>query len=145
MTRKIIDTSTTYPRIRDTSPTMPRVDPAQVAAALGAEPTGVTRDDGGSPLSIFLLRAELFRRLQLSSGSPVLEAVPCRAKIPISEPDWKRLEELAASLAENGFTPSAGQVASVLLSLSLRSLPERDPQAVRDALREQAASKAQSS
>jgi hypothetical protein len=61
-------------------------------------------------------------------------------KIPVGDREWRQLEELAASLAEGGFTPSAGQVASVLLTLSLRSLDERGPEAVRTELREKVAS-----
>ena len=47
-----------------------------------------------------------------------------RAKIPLAEQDWARLERIADSLSTEGFSPSAGQVASLLLSAALRSVEE---------------------
>jgi hypothetical protein len=141
MARKIAHSGAAPSRIRDTSPAQPRVEPAAVAAALGGEDTGVTRDQGGGPVSLFLVRAELARRLHSSGGRPALEGSTRRVKIPVGEQEWRQLEELAASLAEGGFTPSAGQVASVLLTLSLRSLVERGPDSVRTELREQGPSR----
>jgi len=142
MTQRIVDTSATEPGIVDISPTLPGVDPAVVAAALGAEPAGVTRERGGSPLSLFLLRAELIKRLQPSGSrsspntQPVADEDPQGVKVSISEQEWRELEALAASLAKEGFTFSAKQVAGALLRLSLRSLTERGPQAVKEQLRE---------
>jgi hypothetical protein len=48
-----------------------------------------------------------------------------RAKIPLSDQQWLGLEELAAAISSPGFAPTAGQVASVLLTLSLQSLAAR--------------------
>ncbi len=138
MTRKIIDTGAAYPRVRDVSPALPRVDPAAVAEALGAEATDVTRGRGGGPLSVFLLRAELEQRLRSSGGRPALEGASQRVKVPIAEQEWRQLEALAAAISDARFTPSAGQVASVLLSLSLRSITEGDPQRIRKELQERA-------
>jgi hypothetical protein len=44
------------------------------------------------------------------------------AKVPVSAAQWKRLEELAAAVSEPGFSPSAGQVANVLLAWALAQL-----------------------
>jgi len=44
------------------------------------------------------------------------------SKIPMSDDQWKRVEQLAIAIARPGFSPSPGQVASVLLSFALDSL-----------------------
>jgi hypothetical protein len=69
---------------------------------------------------LFAIREELVRRLQSSGGRPGLAGVSRRAKIPLGDREWLELEELAAAISSPGFAPSAGQVASVLLSLSVR-------------------------
>jgi hypothetical protein len=57
--------------------------------------------------------------LTSSCGRPALEGATRRVKIPVTEEQWKALEDLAAFIKDLGFVPSAGQVASVLISLSL--------------------------
>ena len=114
---KLIDVSkSTQKLIRDIGPAQPRLDPADLARALGAEPAGSTVETALSPPALFAVREELFNRLQSSGGRPALEGTDRRAKIPLSDEEWRQLEELASSLGSAGFTPSAGQVASVLLS-----------------------------
>jgi hypothetical protein len=122
---KIRHIGPTEPVIRDTGPHLPRVDPNEVAAALGAEPTGVTLERALSPLTLFVVRQELFRRLQSSGGRPALSGTTRRAKIPLSDAEWSKLEELAASIASAGCTPTAGQVASVLLSSALQAVASK--------------------
>jgi hypothetical protein len=86
-------------------------------------PAGLT--EALAPLTLFALREELVHRLQSSGGRPALAGTTRRAKIPLSDEEWGQLEELAAAIASPGFAPSAGQVASVLLSLSLHSVASR--------------------
>ena len=112
----------TYPSITDTSKTLPRIDPSKVAEALGGEPTGLTWGPGGAPLSFFQVRQEIMRRLQSSGGRPSLSGTSARKKIPLNDSQWHELEKIASEVASPGFSPSAGQIASVLLTLSLRSL-----------------------
>jgi hypothetical protein len=119
MAKRIVATDTGQKRIRDIGPGARRVDPAVVAKALGAEETGVTLGREGSPMSSFQVRSELVNRLRSSGGRPALEGATRRVKIPVTESQWQELEELAASFTDLGFVPSAGQVASVLISLSL--------------------------
>lgn len=108
--------------IRDTSVPLRRVDPSEVAAALGAEATGQHLQDALGPITLFAVRSELFGRLQSSGGRPALSGTSRRAKIPLGDAEWADLEKLAAAVATPGFTPSAGQIASVLLSMSVRSV-----------------------
>jgi hypothetical protein len=134
MTKEIRTTETTFRPIRDTSSSLPRITPEQVWQALGAEETTTGLSEILAPVTLFAVREELVNRLQSSGGRPALAGTTRRAKIPLSDEEWMQLEELAAAIAESGFAPSAGQVASVLLSLSLHavasqvaSLPSRAP------------------
>ena len=109
-------------KIIDTSPTRPKLDLAEVAKALGAKPTDVRIEGAPGPMSLFGLRQELFRRLTSTGGRPGLPDADKVGKVPLSEKQWARLEELAAAIAEDGFSPSAGQVANVLLTWALDQL-----------------------
>jgi hypothetical protein len=120
---KIIDTSAQKQKpIRHVGPTQPRLDPAEVARALGAERAGVTLEGVLGPITLFAVREELFKRLESSGGRPALAGTSRRAKVPLGDAEWQQLEELAASAGSAGFAPSAGQVASVLLSAALRQV-----------------------
>ncbi len=125
MTKKIRTTERTLLPIRDTGSPLRRIDPTQVQQALGAEESPVGLAEALAPVTLFALREELVNRLQSSGGRPALAGTTRRAKIPLSDDEWKTLEALAAAIASAGFAPSAGQVASVLLSLSLHSVASR--------------------
>jgi hypothetical protein len=89
----------------------------------------------GSPVSLFQLRLELANRLHSRGGRPALEGATRRVKVPVTDRQWQELDELASSFSESdlGFTPSAGQIASVLLSLSL-PLARRETERLRKEL-----------
>jgi hypothetical protein len=131
MTKRIRSSEPTAPRIRTTEAAVPHLDPQSVAEALGAEPCPEQIEGQPGPVSLYALRQEILRRRQSSGGRPGIEGTSFRAKIPVNDQDWQRLDALATSLSAEGFSPSAGQVASVLLSLALRSLtndpPAQDP------------------
>jgi hypothetical protein len=80
--------------IRDTSPTRPLVSAEMIAAALGAEQTPTTVVRALSPLTLFAVRSELFRRLHSNGGRPGLSDTSRRTKIPLSDGDWVELEKL---------------------------------------------------
>jgi hypothetical protein len=122
MAKTIRTTEKTLRPIRDTGSSLPRIDPAQVREALGAEESAAELAQALAPVTLFGVREELVRRLQSGGGRPALTGTTRRAKIPLSDEQWQRLEELAAAIAAPGFAPSGGQVASVLLSLSLQAL-----------------------
>ena len=143
MAKKIVANDTPARRIRDLAPAAPRIDPARVADALGAEDTGMTPGLEGSPISTFLIRAELLDRLRSRGGRPALEGTTRRAKIPVTASQWQQLEKLAASFTDLGFVPSPGQVASVLLGLSL-PLAKKEPCRVESELRAFASTTAES-
>lgn len=143
MAKKIVTTDPGPRRIRDISPGAPRIDPAIVAEALGAEATDIAPGRRGSPVFSFQVRTELLNRLRSSGGRPSLEGATRRVKIPVTDSQWQQLEDLAASFTDLGFVPSAGQVASVLLGLSLPSARD-EPDRIRRELVAHASSATQS-
>lgn len=124
MTKRIQLTGPTVARITDTTPVKGRrVDPDELARALGAEPCAEKVPVPLAAISLYAVRAELYRRLQSQGGRPGLEGNNVRPKIPLSDQEWRKLEELASQIASStGLSPSPGQVGSVLLSLALRSV-----------------------
>lgn len=112
----------TVPKLVIKSSTLPKLDPAEVAKALGAKPTSSKVENAQGPITLFALRQELFRRLTSSGGRPALPDADKVGKVPLNEKQWARLEELAAAISEDGFSPSAGQVANVLLGWALEQL-----------------------
>jgi len=114
----------TVARIKNTSKTVARLDAKKVAEALGAAPEVSVPFDGlgGGPLSLYQVRQELFRRLHSTGGRPSLSGATARKKVPLNDQQWTELEQIASEVASAEFSPSAGQIASVLLTLSLRSV-----------------------
>jgi hypothetical protein len=122
MSKRIRPTEKTAKLLRDTGPTLPRLDADTIAAALGAEAAVERIEEALAPVTLLAMRAELVARLQSSGGRPALSGTTRRAKIPLGDEEWQALEDLAAAISSEGFTPSAGQVASVLLTLAVRSV-----------------------
>jgi len=120
MTRKIQVAESTQKPIRVAASSQPRVEPQQIEAALGAEASVERLEEVLAPVTLLALREELASRRQPSGGRPGLSGVTRRVKIPLSDKEWLELEELAAAVSSPGFAPSAGQVASVLLTSALR-------------------------
>lgn len=122
MTKRIPTSDPTVKRLRVNNPTVRRLDPKIVADALGGEPCPERIEGQPGPVTLYALRQELLRRRQSSGGRPGIEGTSFRAKVPVGDQDWHRLEAIATTLSVPGFTPSPGQVASVLLSIALRSV-----------------------
>lgn len=122
MTKRIQTSDPTVKRLRESGPTVRRLDPKTVADALGGQPCPEWIEGQPGPVTLYALRQELLRRRQSSGGRPGIEGTSFRAKVPVGDQDWHRLEAIAASLSAQGFTPSPGQVASVLLSIALRTV-----------------------
>jgi hypothetical protein len=127
MTKRIRSIEPTVPRLHTPEAPVRRLDPQAVADALGAEPCPQRSEGQPGPITLYALRQEMLRRRQSSGGRPGIEGTSFRAKIPVNDQDWQRLDALAAALSAEGFSPSPGQVASVLLSIALRSLTKDSP------------------
>jgi hypothetical protein len=74
---------------------------------------------------LFALRQELCERLQSTGGRRSLEGATRRQKIPLSEADWQRLQQLAELSQTNGMRPTAGQVAGTLLHQALEAFEQK--------------------
>lgn len=122
MTKRIRPSEPVLEKVRDSGAASRRVEPDKVAASLGAEASATQLEEVFAPITLFALREELVNRLQSSGGRPGLSGTTRRAKIPLCDKEWLELEELAAAISAPGFAPSAGQVASVLLSLSVQTV-----------------------
>jgi hypothetical protein len=126
MSQRIRVSGPTQPRIETHGKVQPHVDAAQVAAALGGERIEGQIDGNPSPVTLYALRSELLRRRQSSGGRPGIRDARQRVKIPLSDQDWMELEELAGELSAAGFSPSPGQIASVLLHAAIQSVRQRE-------------------
>jgi hypothetical protein len=121
MARRITQSEGTTRRVNVKTSPVRRVSAVGLGEKLGAEAIGTMPLQGGPPLTFAAIREEVFRRLRSKGGRPGLEGVE-RKKIPLAERDWKAIEQVADHISEPGFRPSAGQVASVLLSVTLRDM-----------------------
>jgi hypothetical protein len=135
MTKRIQTSEATFRPIRDSGASLHRIDANRVQEALGADGVSAALPETLAPITLFALREELVKRLQSSGGRPALAGVTRRAKVPLSDEEWLQLEELAAVVSSSGFAPSAGQVASVLLSLSLHAVAAQMAQSASEAAR----------
>lgn len=107
-----------FERVSDTSPTFRRLDSADIEDALGA--TAVARKAvSGNPLSLTALRSKLLAELVSSGGRPSRREVVSRKKIPLTESEWKSLDDISRLLKRRGVNASSGQVAGVLLHHSI--------------------------
>jgi hypothetical protein len=67
------------------------------------------------PSALTSLREHLAAALKSSGGRPALEGTARRQKIPMSDSDWAKLEELALGFRADGVHVTAGQVGAQLL------------------------------
>lgn len=124
MSKKIQFRDRTAKALVDTSETCPAVSPDAVAASIGAEPVGAALGDAIGTVTPLALHDEIRHRLRSTGGRPALVGTTKRAKIPVNDLEWSKLEALADELATSTSKPSAGQVASVVLSAAIDKLCE---------------------
>ena len=116
---RLVITNKAKPRLRVVEPrTRRRITPDDIEKGLGAERVG-TIPAGGSPMSAYAVRQELFRRLRSTGGRPGLDGADIKPKIPMRQSRWKKLEELATQLETDSFHPTAAQLASVILDAGI--------------------------
>lgn len=109
---------TAQPKVKNTPSTQPKLDPAAVAAALGAVPTGVTVT-GGSPMTKFAARREAYRHLaggSVAAGGEV----------------WAKLAALAAAAVRPDAPRSPERVGQLLLAWAVEQVEKGNgPEALR--------------
>ena len=110
-----------------------RIDPGQLAVALGAKPIGQQVSGDLDPIGLAELGTQLLNRLRSSGGRPALTDATEMCRVPLSVEDTKTLETMVAQIGEStGAKPSVGQLASVIVRLhlnALKSAPEHDASA----------------
>lgn len=116
MSYRVRVTSVSVPRVRHTGRTLPKVNPTEVARALGAEQVeNLGGGAVGSPHALFAIREEIAKRLLSTGGRPSLRGTSRRQKVPLTPEDWSTLERVASELSDDDHRITAGQVASALV------------------------------
>jgi hypothetical protein len=95
-----------------------RITPEEIETGLGADLVA-RMPAGGSPMSAYALRQELFRRLRSTGGRPGLDGTDMKTKIPMRRSQWEKLAAMARRLSTEDFHPTAAQLASVLLDAAI--------------------------
>jgi hypothetical protein len=123
MAKKINVVGKAMGRIEVKGSALPRIEPAELAAALNAEPCGEIHANGLDTLALGELGHELLKRLRSTGGRPALEGTTERCKVPLTPDDIAKLEQIITVMeAETGKRPALGQIASVILSAHLKAL-----------------------
>jgi hypothetical protein len=126
MSKKINIVGKSLERIEVKGASLPRVEPAEFAAAIGAEPCGEPHSKRLDLISLGELGNELIRRLRSTGGRPSLEGATEQCKVPLRPEDMAALEEITNAIQQKTDTkPSLGQIASVILRLHLDLLKGR--------------------
>ncbi len=100
-----------------------RLTAEEIESGLGAERVAII-PSGGSPMSAYALRQELFRRLRSTGGRPGLDGIDMKPKVPMRRLRWKKLERLAKQVENDGFRPSPAQLASIILDAGIDQFEE---------------------
>jgi hypothetical protein len=123
MAKKINIVGKKAERIQNTGPSLPRIEPSEFAAALGAEPCGEAHSEHLDPISLLALGNELLKRLRSTGGRPSLEGATEQCKVPLRPEDIAALEQMQKAIEkETGTRPSIGQLASVILRRHLDAI-----------------------
>lgn len=100
-----------------------RLDPADLAAALGANPDGQPTHGISDPLALAEVGAQLLARLRSSGGRPSLIDATVNCRVPLSAEDVRTLEAMVAHIVvSTGARPSVGQMVSIIVHRSLADL-----------------------
>ncbi len=119
---RLVLTDRPKPRMEIAEPrTRRRIASQEIEQALGAERVAAV-PEGGSPMSAYALRRELFQRLRSTGGRPGLAGTDIKPKVPMRRATWKRLARLAREVESGGRHPTAAQLASVILEAGIDQL-----------------------
>jgi hypothetical protein len=116
-----------------------KLDPARVSKALGSSRVVAVADTPSrGPLDLLQLRVEVERRLKSSGGRPTDPEWTMTRAVRFQPSRWQELEQLAATLSQEGSTVSPSQLAAMLVERGLVELaltPIIPPSSVREASR----------
>jgi hypothetical protein len=107
-------------RIKTTGRPLPRIAPAEFAAARGADPYRIDGPRADDPIALAAIGHELVKCLRSTGGRPALQDANEICKVPLSHADVAALENLTRAVEDSsGVKPSLGQVASAILRIHL--------------------------
>lgn len=130
MAKKINIVGSQPKRVRIVDEPSRRIDPAEVAAALGAESRGERIGANLDAISVAELGTELLRRLRSSGGRPALADATEFCRVPLSADDLQALEKITSHIEQaTGAKPSPGQVASIIVRDYLKTEAAAGPEA----------------
>ena len=93
-----------------------RIEPAELAAALGAEPCAEYMGENLDLISLAEIGTQLLRRLRSSGGRPALCDATEFCRVPLTAEDMKALEKISAQIEQKtGAKPSPGHIASIIV------------------------------
>jgi hypothetical protein len=93
-----------------------RIDPAELAAALGANPTAGQSAEHLDLITLAELGTQLLDRLRSSGGRPALADATEICRVPLSTDDLTALERINEQIEQaTGTKASLGQVASAIV------------------------------
>lgn len=117
---RLVITDKPKPRLEIVEPrTRRRVTIREIEVGLSAERVASVAQ-GGSPMSAFALRRDLFQRLRSTGGRPGLDGAEMKPKIPMRRASWAKLAQIARQMETDGFHPTPAQLAAVLLENAIR-------------------------
>jgi hypothetical protein len=104
-----------------------RIEPEELAAALGANPSGAPCQSDMDPIALAEFGTQLINRLRSSGGRPALEGAQVNCRVPLSAEDLDALGKIICQIEQTlGTKPTVGQLASVMLRAQLsRSSADR--------------------
>jgi len=114
-----------FERISDNSPTYERIGTEEISRALGADAGNKVPAHGGSPFAFWALRSRLLSDVVSTGGRPGRKEAVTRKKVPMTEAEWKLLDEITRILNMRGVKATAGQVAGILLNQSITEVLKR--------------------
>jgi len=114
-----------FERISDSSPTYERIGIDEVSRALGADADNKGPAHRGSPFAFWALRSRLLSDVVSTGGRPGRKEAVTRKKVPMTEAEWKLLDEITRILNVRGVKATPGQVAGILLNQSITEVLKR--------------------
>lgn len=93
-----------------------RIEPADLAAALGANLDGEERVENLDLIALADIGTKLLGRLRSSGGRPALSDASEICRVPLSRGDMTALEKMTSAIGQQtGVRPSPGQLASMIV------------------------------
>lgn len=126
MAKKIEIVGAKPKRIKIVDQPKQRIDPQDLAEALGADPRGEQAPFNLDLIGLAELGTQLLHRLRSSGGRPALaDATEC-CRVPLNAEDIKKLENMVTQIGlSTGTKPSVGQLVSIIVHRYLVELTSK--------------------